>query len=87
MGGTSARVGCTVADHKLKRGKLKGRDPLKNERMETMLKEFREDIKAYGAGDQLVCVRACVCVFVFVGVQLLLSFLWRIKFWLVVSSL
>ena len=58
-------MGCTVEDHKLKRGKLKGRDPLKNERMETMLKEFREDIVAYGAGDQLVCVRVCVCACVY----------------------
>lgn len=56
-----------VMDHTLKRGKVKGRDPLKNERMETMLKEFREDIKEYGAGDQLVCVCVCVCVFVRVG--------------------
>lgn len=47
-----------VKDHKLKKGKLKGAAPLKNERMDKMISEFKEDIKAYGAGDQLVC--ACV---------------------------
>lgn len=59
-GGPLAREGCMVMDHKFKKGKLKGSDPLKNERMEALISEFREDIKAYGAGDQLVCV--CLCV-------------------------
>lgn len=49
-----------VKDHKLKRGKLKGRDPLKNDLMASLISDFREDMKEYGAEDQLVCL--CVCV-------------------------
>eukprot|EP00903_Cladosiphon_okamuranus_P007213 g7001.t1 len=52
---TVAREACMVKDHKLKKGKLKGRDPLKNERFDKMKSEFKEDIKAFGAGDQLRC--------------------------------
>eukprot|EP00752_Nemacystus_decipiens_P001311 g1301.t1 len=50
---TVAGEGCMVKHHKLKTGKVKGSDPLRNVRMKTMIKEFEEDVRAYGAGDQL----------------------------------
>lgn len=43
-----------VKDHKLKRGRVKGSDPLKNERMDNLISDFKKDIEEYGAGEQLV---------------------------------
>lgn len=60
-----------VKDHTLKKGKVKGSDPQKNERMATLVSDFRKEMTAYGAGDQLVCcVLVCVCICVVVLVQI-----------------
>lgn len=52
-----------VKDHKLKTGKLADSDPLENKLMKKLVSNFKKDITAYGAGDQLVCVFLCFCVY------------------------
>ncbi len=51
-----------VKDHKLKTGKLAGSDPLENKLMKNLVSNFKKDITAYGAGDQLVGVWLSVCI-------------------------
>lgn len=46
--------GNKVRRYKLTPGKLEGVDPRKDKRMDALLERFKEDVAAYGAGDQLV---------------------------------